>query len=78
MRHAPAPKPLTEAQRIQKTLCCILLSALTAAIGIWGVLWTLAALLDGALSILHILAALAGGILSVTFLDIAEHETEGK
>lgn len=76
MRHADTPRPLTEAQRTQKTVFCILVSALTAAIGIWGVLWTLAALLDGALSILHILAAITGGILSVTFLDIAEHETE--
>ena len=40
----------------------------------WGLVWTLAAAMDGTLSILHITVMLACGLLAVTFAGIVERE----
>lgn len=71
LEDAPA---LTRAQRIQKTIACALAAAITAAASMWGLVWTLAAAMDGTLSILHIAVASVCGILATTFGDIAERE----
>lgn len=71
LEDAPA---LTRAQRTQKTIACALAAAITAAASMWGLVWTLAAAMDGTISILHIAAAFACGILATTFGDIAERE----
>lgn len=67
-------RPLTAAQRTQKTIVCALAAAITAAASMWGLVWTLAAAMDGTLSILHITVMLACGLLAVTFAGIAERE----
>ena len=67
-------RPLTAAQRTQKTIACALAAAITAAASLWGLVWTLAAAMDGTLSILHITVMLACGLLAVTFAGIAERE----
>lgn len=67
-------RPLTAAQRTQKTIACALAAAITAAASMWGLVWTLAAAMDGTLSILHITVMLVCGLLSVTSGDIAERE----
>lgn len=67
-------RPLTAAQRTQKTIACALAAAITAAASLWGLVWTLAAAMDGILSILHITVMLACGLLAVTFAGIAERE----
>lgn len=67
-------RPLTAAQRTQKTIACALAAAITAAASLWGLVWTLAAAMDGTLSILHITVMLVCGLLSVTSGDIAERE----
>lgn len=67
-------RPLTAAQRTQKTIACTLAAAITAAASMWGLVWTLAAAMDGTLSILHITVMLACGLLAVTFAGIAERE----
>lgn len=71
LEDAPA---LTRAQRTQKTIACALAAAITAAASMWGLVWTLAAAMDGTLSILHITVMLACGLLAVTFAGIAERE----
>lgn len=65
---------LTRAQRVQKTVACIILAAIGGAASLWGLVWTLAAAMDGTLSILHIAVTFACGLLAVTFGDIAERE----
>lgn len=65
---------LTAAQRTQKTIACALAAAITAAASLWGLVWTLAAAMDGTLSILHITVMLACGLLAVTFAGIVERE----
>ncbi|WP_455593780.1 hypothetical protein [Bifidobacterium merycicum] len=67
-------RPLTAAQRTQKTIACAILAAANATASLWGIAWTLAAAADGTLSILHITVMLACGLLAVTFGDIAERE----
>lgn len=67
-------RPLTRAQRTQKTIACALAAAITAAASMWGLVWTLAAAMDGTLSILHITVMLACGLLAVTFAGIVERE----
>lgn len=67
-------RPLTAAQRTQKTIACALAAAITAAASLWGLVWTLAAAMDGTLSILHITVMLACGLLAVTFAGIVERE----
>lgn len=67
-------RPLTAAQRTQKTIACALAAAITAAASLWGLVWTLAAAMDGTFSILHITVMLACGLLAVTFAGIAERE----
>lgn len=67
-------RPLTAAQRTQKAIACALAAAITAAASMWGLVWTLAAAMDGTLSILHITVMLACGLLAVTFAGIAERE----
>ena len=67
-------RPLPAAQRTQKTIACALAAAITAAASLWGLVWTLAAAMDGTLSILHITVMLACGLLAVTFAGIAERE----
>lgn len=67
-------RPLTAAQRTQKTIACALAAAITAAASMWGLVWTLAAAMYGTLSILHITVMLVCGLLSVTSGDIAERE----
>lgn len=67
-------RPLTAAQRTQKIIACALAAAITAAASMWGLVWTLAAAMDGTLSILHITVMLVCGLLSVTSGDIAERE----
>ena len=67
-------RPLTAAQRTQKTIACALAAAITAAASLWGLVWTLAAAMDGTLSILHITVMLACGLLAVTFAGITERE----
>ena len=67
-------RPLTAAQRTQKTIACALVAAITAAASMWGLVWTLAAAMDGTLSILHITVMLACGLLAVTFAGIVERE----
>lgn len=67
-------RPLTAAQRAQKTIACALAAAITAAASMWGLVWTLAAAMDGTLSILHITVMLACGLLAVTFAGIVERE----
>lgn len=71
LEDAPA---LTAAQRTQKTIACALAAAITAAASMWGLVWTLAAAMDGTLSILHITVMLACGLLAVTFAGIVERE----
>lgn len=67
-------RPLTAAQRTQKTIACALAAAITAAASMWGLVWTLTAAMDGTLSILHITVMLACGLLAVTFAGIVERE----
>lgn len=67
-------RPLTAAQRTQKTIACALAAAITAAASMWGLVWTLAAAMDGTLSILHITVMLVCGLLAVTFAGIVERE----
>lgn len=73
-RHRKTPSPLTVKQRQQKLAFCIVVGAGLVLIAGWGFIWWLAALADGAFSILHFLAFIVCGLLGVTLLSIAERE----
>ena len=73
-RHRKTPSPLTVKQRQQKIAFCIVVGAALVLISGWGLVWWLAALADGAFSILHLAAFVLGGLLGVTLLNIADRE----
>ncbi|WP_295910907.1 hypothetical protein [uncultured Bifidobacterium sp.] len=73
-RHRRIPSPLTVKQRMQKLAFCLIAGALFILIAGWGLVWWLAALADGAFSILHFLAFIVCGLLGVTLLSIADRE----
>ena len=77
-RHRRIPSPLTVKQRQQKLAFCLIVGAGLVLIAGWGLIWWLAALADGAFSILHFLAFIVGGLLGVTLLSIAGHEGDGE
>ena len=77
-RHRRIPSPLTVKQRQQKIAFCLIAGALFILIAGWGLLWWLAALADGAFSVLHFLAFVLGGLLGVTLLSIADREDGGE
>ena len=74
-RHRRTSSPLTVKQRQQKIAFCIVAGAGLALIAGWGLVWWLAALLDGAFSVLHFAAFVLGGLLGVTLLSIADRES---
>ena len=73
-RHRKTPSPLTVKQRQQKIAFCIVVGAGLVLIAGGGLVWWLAALADGAFSVLHFLAFVLGGLLGVTLLSIADRE----
>lgn len=73
-RHRRIPSPLTVKQRQQKIAFCIVVGAGLVLIAGWGLVWWLAALLDGAFSVLHFAAFVVCGLLGVTLLSIADRE----
>ena len=77
-RHRKTPSPLTVKQRQQKIAFCIVVGAELVLIAGWGFIWWLAALTDGAFSILHFLAFIVCGLLGVTLLSIADREDGGE
>lgn len=77
-RHRRIPSPLTVKQRQQKLAFCLIVGAALVLIAGWGLLWWLAALADGAFSVLHFLAFVLGGLLGVTLLSIADREDGGE
>lgn len=77
-RHRRIPSPLTVKQRQQKLAFCIVVGAGLVLIAGWGFIWWLAALADGAFSILHFLAFSVCGLLGVTLLSIADREDGGE
>lgn len=77
-RHRRIPSPLTVKQRQQKLAFCIVVGAGLVLIAGWGFIWWLAALADGAFSILHFLAFIVCGLLGVTLLSIADREDGGE
>ena len=68
------PVTLTVKQREQKLAFCIVMGAALVLLAGWGLVWWVAGLADGALSVLHFLAFIAGGLLGVTLLSIADSE----
>lgn len=77
-RHRRIPSPLTVKQRMQKLAFCLIAGALFILIAGWGLVWWIAALADGAFSVLHFLAFVLGGLLGVTLLSIADREDGGE
>lgn len=77
-RHRRIPSPLTVKQRQQKLAFCLIAGALFVLIAGWGLVWWLAALADGAFSVLHFAAFVLGGLLGVTLLSIADRENGGE
>ena len=77
-RHRRTSSPLTVKQRQQKLAFCLIAGALFILIAGWGLLWWLAALADGAFSVLHFIAFVLGGLLGVTLLSIADREDGGE
>lgn len=77
-RHRKARSPLTVKQRQQKQAFCLVAGAGLVLVAGWGLLWWLAALADGAFSVLHFAAFVLGGLLGVTLLSIADHERDGE
>lgn len=77
-RHRRIPSPLTVKQRQQKIAFCLIAGALFILIAGWGLVWWIAALLDGAFSVLHFAAFVLGGLLGVTLLSIADREDGGE
>ena len=73
-RHRKTPSPLTVKQRMQKIAFCIVVGAGLVLVAGWGLVWWLAALADGAFSVLHFAAFVLGGLLGVTLLSIADRE----
>ena len=73
-RHRRTPSPLTVKQRQQKLAFCLIVGAALVLVAGWGLVWWLAALADGAFSVLHFLAFVLGGLLGVTLLSIADRE----
>ncbi len=74
-RHRRTPSPLTVKQRMQKIAFCLIVGAALVLIAGWGLVWWIAALADGAFSVLHFLAFVLGGLLGVTLLSIADRES---
>lgn len=68
------PVTLTVKQREQKLAFCIVVGAALILIAGWGLVWWVAALKDGAFSVLHFAAFVLGGLLGVTLLSIADSE----
>ena len=77
-RHRKTPSPLTVKQRQQKLAFCIVVGAGLVLIAGWGLVWWLAALADGAFSVLHFAAFVLGSLLGVTLLSIADREDGGE
>lgn len=77
-RHRRIPSPLTVKQRQQKIAFCIVVGAGLVLIAGWGLVWWIAALADGAFSVLHFAAFVLGGLLGVTLLSIVDHECDGE
>lgn len=77
-RHRKTPSPLTVKQRMQKFAFCIVVGAALVLVAGWGLVWWLAALADGAFSVLHFAAFVLGGLLGVTLLSIADREDGGE
>lgn len=71
------PVTLTVKQREQKLAFCIVVGAALVVIAGWGLIWWIAALADGAFSLLHFIAFAVGGLLGVTLLSIADRECDG-
>lgn len=78
MRHRKTPSPLTVKQQQQKIAFCIVVGAGLVLVAGWGLVWWIAALLDGAFSVLHFAAFVLGGLLGVTLLSIADREDGGE
>ena len=72
------PVTLTVKQREQKLAFCIVMGAALVLLAGWGLVWWVAALADGAFSILHFLAFSVCGLLGVTLLSIADREDGGE
>ena len=77
-RHRKTPSPLTVKQRQQKIAFCLIVGAGLVLIAGWGLVWWIAALADGAFSVLHLAAFVLGGLLGVTLLSIADREDGGE
>ena len=77
-RPRKTPTPLTVKQRQQKFAFCIVVGAGLVLVAGWGLVWWLAALADGAFSVLHFTAFVLGGLLGVTLLSIADREDGGE
>ena len=69
---------LTARQRERKLAFCITTGAMLILLAGWGLAWWIAALADGAFSVLHFLAFVVGGLLGVTLLSIADGECAGE
>lgn len=77
-RHRRTSSPLTVKQRQQKIAFCLVVGAGLVLIAGWGLVWWIAALADGAFSVLHFAAFVLGGLLGVTLLSIADREDGGE
>lgn len=63
---------LTERQRDMKLIFCLIMTAMNILLAVWGVMWLLAALADGVLSVLHLGATIIGMLMARTFWRIAD------
>ena len=55
------PVTLTVKQREQKLAVCIVVGAALVQLSGWGLVWWVAGLVDGVISVLHFAAFIAGG-----------------
>lgn len=63
---------LTKKQRDMKLIFCLIMTAVNILLAVWGVMWLLAALADGVLSVLHLAATIIGMLMARTFWRITD------
>lgn len=65
-------RDLTERQRTMKFAFCLIMTGVNILLTVWGFMWMLAALADGALSVLHLAATIVGLLMARVFLHITD------